>query len=525
MNLPVRTVIIYDQTYQGQPEDARLRGARLVNAMGRAGRAGKETEGWIVLVRAAAPTEADFDDLNPDAEALAVTSSLATEAALHTFAALEQAMREDEDALFRSAGTAVSDFISFVWLMLAIEEDGGTEPAAADLAAIVDATLAAQNPQARIACLTIASRVRTAYLQTGTEARRRWPRTATSIGSARAIDQLAARLAAAIISLHEQGNLGDIQDPVSAITRIRPAVAQLQALPEAPAWQFRVSPKGAATEVSAVSVLTGWLTGTSLPGLAEAHLAAAADPAWRIEQMVDAVTEHFEHYLAWTVGALAELVNARLADAGIEERLCPDLGSYIRYGVSDPQALILMTSGIRSRRLAHAIAADLPADLESAREQLSLHIARMGVAGWRARYDASAAEVLDLLDFTRVRNRSLLRTWVSPRSVETSPIREGAMAETRRKFDQDFREGAVRLVRETGKPIAQVARELGVNQGTLGNWVDDDRRRREAGGGELSEDERAELVRLRKEYAELAMRCDVLKRSLVLWVTDSDGSR
>jgi transposase len=35
------------------------------------------------------------------------------------------------------------------------------------------------------------------------------------------------------------------------------------------------------------------------------------------------------------------------------------------------------------------------------------------------------------------------------------------MAESRRKFDADFREGAVRLVRETGKPIAQVARDLG----------------------------------------------------------------
>ena len=39
------------------------------------------------------------------------------------------------------------------------------------------------------------------------------------------------------------------------------------------------------------------------------------------------------------------------------------------------------------------------------------------------------------------------------------------MAETRRKFDQDFKEGAVRLVRETGKPVAQVARDLGSMRG------------------------------------------------------------
>jgi transposase len=95
--------------------------------------------------------------------------------------------------------------------------------------------------------------------------------------------------------------------------------------------------------------------------------------------------------------------------------------------------------------------------------------------------------------------------------------------ESRRKFDEDFREGAVRLVLETGKPIAQVARELGVNEGTLGNWVGLDRRRRGAGSGELGEGERAELVRLRKDNAELRMRCDVLKRSTALWVQEAMG--
>ena len=80
---------------------------------------------------------------------------------------------------------------------------------------------------------------------------------------------------------------------------------------------------------------------------------------------------------------------------------------------------------------------------------------------------------------------------------------------------------AVRILRETGKPIAQVARDLGINEGTLGNWCAQDRRARGGGGGPVTEDERAELVRLRRENAELVMERDVLKRSVALWVRDA----
>ena len=97
------------------------------------------------------------------------------------------------------------------------------------------------------------------------------------------------------------------------------------------------------------------------------------------------------------------------------------------------------------------------------------------------------------------------------------------MVEKRRKFDEDFKAGAVRMVRETGKPIARVARELGVNDGTLGNWCAQDRRRCGVGDGELSESERAELIRLRKENAELSMQRDLLKRSVALWVREAMG--
>jgi transposase len=63
---------------------------------------------------------------------------------------------------------------------------------------------------------------------------------------------------------------------------------------------------------------------------------------------------------------------------------------------------------------------------------------------------------------------------------------------------------------------------LGINAGTLGNWVALDRRGKD-GTGRLDEDERLELARLRRENAELAMERDVLKRSVALWVKDAMG--
>jgi len=94
------------------------------------------------------------------------------------------------------------------------------------------------------------------------------------------------------------------------------------------------------------------------------------------------------------------------------------------------------------------------------------------------------------------------------------------MPEKRQKYDREFREGAVRIVEETGKPIAQVARDLGVNEGTLGNWVNRARGERD-GQGEVTKDDREELKRLRAEVAELRMERDVLKRSVVLWVKEA----
>ena len=94
------------------------------------------------------------------------------------------------------------------------------------------------------------------------------------------------------------------------------------------------------------------------------------------------------------------------------------------------------------------------------------------------------------------------------------------MADKRRKFDAEFREGAVRIVAETGKPIKQVAKDLGINEATLAGWVS---RARRAGGGITGDSEelarlRQENAQLKKENKELGMERDVLKRCMVLWV-------
>ena len=65
-----------------------------------------------------------------------------------------------------------------------------------------------------------------------------------------------------------------------------------------------------------------------------------------------------------------------------------------------------------------------------------------------------------------------------------------------------------------------MARDLGVNEGTLGNWVVNARGARTGAKG-LSEADYDELKRLRVENAELRMERDVRKRSVVLWVKEA----
>jgi transposase len=90
----------------------------------------------------------------------------------------------------------------------------------------------------------------------------------------------------------------------------------------------------------------------------------------------------------------------------------------------------------------------------------------------------------------------------------------------RRQFTAEFKRDAVELVRTTGRPIAEIARELGIYDSTLGNGVRQDRINRGEQDG-LSTDDRARLRELERENTKLRMERDLLKRTVAFWVKET----
>ena len=87
------------------------------------------------------------------------------------------------------------------------------------------------------------------------------------------------------------------------------------------------------------------------------------------------------------------------------------------------------------------------------------------------------------------------------------------MAGKYRKFSPEFREEAARMVVETSRPIAGVARELGINETSLGNWVRDYRKKHAEDEPPLELSERARLRELERRNREMEMELAFLKKA------------
>ena len=94
------------------------------------------------------------------------------------------------------------------------------------------------------------------------------------------------------------------------------------------------------------------------------------------------------------------------------------------------------------------------------------------------------------------------------------------MPERRRKFSPEFRDEAVKMAVAGNRPIAQVARELGINPGTLGNWVATYRKAHPVDEEPLSVSERARLRELEREVRELKMKNEFLGKAAAFFAQE-----
>jgi len=95
------------------------------------------------------------------------------------------------------------------------------------------------------------------------------------------------------------------------------------------------------------------------------------------------------------------------------------------------------------------------------------------------------------------------------------------MGRARRKFTDAFKAEAVELVINSGRPVAEIARELGINEGTLGNWMNMAKQRGEVADKPLSVDERARLKELEDENRRLRMEREILKKAAAWFASQS----
>ncbi|MER7321890.1 DEAD/DEAH box helicase [Streptomyces albidoflavus] len=441
VNLPVRTVII-NHTVEGDPTRGNQHGlspAKLLNAIGRAGRAGRESEGWVILTRPYPPKDTEFETLTPDSEQLSVASELLSEDALRELAHAERQLQHSLGGLFDMVGSIAADFAAFVWLVLQTHAETLHSPG--DRLNPVRSLLAmeqADDPLVPARWMALAEKVTAVYDTTDPVSTRRWASTGTSIGSARYLDLLARRLAEQLLAHTVPEETPDeisvfFEPPEWPLEQTLDFLAEQGAFkdllltPEARgSWTLiNEQTKSLTFDVPIDNAVRDWISGISIPELARTWTPDSIPSHPRmLELTVQSIKQAFEHAISWTAGALINLVNTHPLLTPSTPRLFAQTAWHIRHGVDTEQAITLLTSGITSRRLAHRIGrAAAEAGISSG--QLRTWVADQQIDGWTSAYKANTYEVEDLLDYVSKSTNplnELLRgrpvttplTWVGP---------------------------------------------------------------------------------------------------------------
>ncbi len=398
VNLPVRTVIISERGYyDGTEFHTFIDAAALMNAAGRAGRAGRETEGWVVInyeYGAPLPRQA-LRELDKRSE---IHSTLSVEAALEQLADYESLAHETAALVLENVPPTVDGFLAFCWYLADVADVLSPDDRRNRIIDGIRGTLAwHQLPSAvQGRWENIASLVAASYEQAPPVRRRRWARSGVPLSANVVLEAVATAAAEALDALEPAA----LDDPVALIATILDdgQLEMLLGLVDERDHRFKRRRYGPieAIDVDLLALILDWVRGEPLKGLTDTHLSEVQggdEDAFRFEQLSTFLNRICEHHLPFTLGTILEWINAERSN-----EVNPSLPTHLHYGVPSAAALELLTGGVRSRRIATVVGerADeggIPV------EGLRSWLAGTGSISWRADIAAGPAEVNDLLNF------------------------------------------------------------------------------------------------------------------------------
>lgn len=411
VNLPVRTVVVAEQGgYTAEGYEQYISGPRLLNALGRAGRSGKETEGWLVLGHQQDMEDAVFDQLRAGPDQVTILSELATEKAIKAATEFEALVRQREDAVLENSDLLAQRFVSFVWsAMDVLGTVRESEPSAAELTEVLKATLAWEqaSPEQQQVLTNIAITTRKVFRRTDPGRRARWARSGASLAAAAKLEVIADDVA---IDYTTHGD----ENPWQSFVRCD-VYSRLLALPDAPAadvWTTTTGKNRAKVPFKINNVVHRWLAGKSYAEIAQQTFALVKDDEYRLEQTVDLIASVVASYFSWMTSIIVSWVNERIVMLG-HAPISDDLAAFIREGVIAADALELLRAGVHNRRLAVSVAAafaekksQLPE--EAPMPQMRNWLDSLGADRWRSDFAATPRDLLDLFDYVRTPGGGLL---------------------------------------------------------------------------------------------------------------------
>lgn len=403
INLPVRSVVIASQgSYTKEGYEEFITGPKLINAIGRAGRAAKETEGIVVLALNQKISKDDFQRFTPDPSAMTVTSNIATQRALEALANFEDLVRQNEDAIFQVNHQIISKFLSFIWFF-AFEVERRNELLDNDkLLQFLTKTLAwAQlNEDNQKRWFSVAQKLVSQYSKANPSARKRWASSGTSLNSARVLEQIAYEISTELESV--AGHLA-LVDAINLILD-KDRIGRILALSESPQRKVFTARSGLnrqEVQFPVKDILRDWVMGEELVVISNSFFGQIDDIDFRFEQVGEYTNDYFENFFPWVFGTIISWTNSILIEKGSTQTLPRAIPAHIRWGVKNKAALALMFQGIISRSLANKIGTIW----EESSMDIDVHswLRSMDINEWRERFSASIPELRNLLEFARIR--------------------------------------------------------------------------------------------------------------------------